>query len=164
MRFCSRCGFPLGGVAVLLDHDGALPQLAGDSTQKGISARNRMLAESAILTLVTWAMALGATFWWDYGGAFETAAKLSSMVLAFLGLIGLLRFVYAFLFVKGLPDQQSTAVGSGPAQVVLRATAVPALPAQRTTAISDYPRRINTKEIAQKPPSVTENTTRLLDE
>jgi hypothetical protein len=164
MRFCSRCGFPLGAVALLLDNGGLLPQLAGDSTQKRLSARNRMLCESSILTLVTWGLALGATFWWDYGGAFESAAKVSSLVLSVLGLIALLRFLYAFLFVKASPDQQTAFGRVGAERVVLGEPGPAMLPPQRSTPISDYPRRVNTKEMVQRPPSVTENTTRLLDE
>jgi hypothetical protein len=164
MRFCSRCGFPLGGVAWLLDNGGILPQLGGDSTQKRPSTRKRMLCESGILTLVTWGLTLGTTFWWDYGGTFESTAKVSALILFVLGLIGLLRFLYAFLFVKASPDQQTSFPRVGAERVVLGEPGPAMLPPQRSTAISDYPRRVNTKEMVQRPPSITENTTRLLDE
>ena len=35
MRFCSRCGFPLGLVSEILANGGFLPQLAGLNDKKG---------------------------------------------------------------------------------------------------------------------------------
>jgi hypothetical protein len=74
-----------------------------------------------------------------------------------LGFIGLLRFLYAFLFLKmdtaENKNRQRSVAQAKPAQ----------LPPQQTVPISDFPRRPDTREMAHQP-SVTENTTRLLEE
>jgi hypothetical protein len=163
MRYCSRCGFPLGGVALLLDNSGVIPTPTGQSTQKRLSARNRMISESAILTGITWGLAIGATFLFDFGRPFGFTAKLAAAVFFALGLIGLLRFLYAFLFVKDLPDSRSSFTRSGSERPVLGEPGRSALSASQSTPVSDYPRPINTKKMARRP-SVTENTTRLLDD
>jgi hypothetical protein len=163
MRYCSRCGFPLGGAALLLDNGGVIPALTDESNPKHLSARNRMIGESAILTGITWGLAIGATFLFDFGGPFEFTAKLAAAIFFVLGLIGLLRFLYAFLFVKDLPDSQSSFPRAGSELPVLGEPGRVALPASQSTPLSDYPRPINTKEMARQP-SVTENTTRLLDD
>jgi hypothetical protein len=151
LRFCSRCGFPLVGVALVLENDGLIPRLAAPEDP---GRRGKMIKESWILTLASWAVALLTTLAWDWGGSFESVAKVGALVFFLLGLIGLLRFVYAFLFVK----EGST--GAEPAfPVTPRRTA---LPSSQDVPLTDYPQRINTREMV--PRSVTENTTRLLDE
>lgn len=154
MRFCSRCGFPLAAVAIVLDNQGNLPQLESQPVPK--LQRSRMLRESTYLTLVAWAVALVTTLFWDFGVPLETVAKISSLIFFLLGLVGLLRFVYAFLSVRDLP-------GPSPEARVLRETNQAALPPQQSMPLTDFPRRTNTREISPRP-SVTENTTRLLDD
>lgn len=150
LRFCSRCGFPLTGVAVLLENDGEMP------LPKQSAGRGRIIKESLLLTLASWMVALLATNLFDWGGPFETVAKVGALIFFVLGLIGLLRFVYAFLFVRGSV--------SAPSQLTLPASAHrAALPSPQENPLTDYPRRSNTKEMVPQG-SVTENTTRLLDE
>ena len=152
LRFCSRCGFPLAGVAMVLENDGLIPQLAAPEAP---GRRGKMIKESWILTLASWAVAVLTTLAWDWGGSFESIAKVGALVFFLLGLIGLLRFVYAFLFVK----EGST--GADPAFPVAARRA--ALPSPQDVPLTDYPQRINTREMIPRG-SVTENTTRLLDE
>jgi hypothetical protein len=136
---------------MVLENDGLIPQLA---VPEAPGHRGKMMKESWILTLASWAVALLTTLAWDWGGSFESVAKVGALVFFLLGLIGLLRFVYAFLFVK----EGST--GAEPAfPVTPRRTA---LPSSQDVPLTDYPQRINTREMV--PRSVTENTTRLLDE
>jgi predicted amidophosphoribosyltransferase len=47
LRYCSRCGFPLAGVNLLIERDGLLT--LSDSADGGFRSRNRMLTESASL-------------------------------------------------------------------------------------------------------------------
>src|SRR5262245_21868784 len=98
MRYCSRCGFPLSIVALLLQNDGQLPTQSPARGRQ--STRARIAIESLILTVLSWAMALLATWWFDAGGPFELIAKAASLLFFFVGLVGVLRFLYAFLFVK----------------------------------------------------------------
>ena len=154
LRFCSRCGFPLAGVAMLLANDGALPRLEHQDQPPG--RRGRIIKESLLLTLTSWAIALAGTVMWDWGSPVETIAKVGSLIFFFLGMIGLLRFLYAFLLVK-----ETSSTASELAFPVTSRQA--ALPPQRDIPLTDYARRSNTKEMSPQV-SVTENTTRLLED
>jgi hypothetical protein len=154
MRYCSRCGFPLETVTLLLSSDGVLPAPANISRR---SHRSRMATESLILTVFSWAVAMICTWWFDAHGIYEGIAKIGAFTFFMLGFIGLFRFLYAFLFLKMDPMETKRKQGSiaepKPAQ----------LPPQQSIPISDFARRTNTREMAPQP-SVTENTTRLLEE
>ena len=53
VRFCSRCGFPLDGVAALLSRGGVFTAL-GDSTQsRELSPRQKGIRQGAMLMLST---------------------------------------------------------------------------------------------------------------
>ena len=161
MRFCSRCGFPLSGVAQLLANDGLLPISAADQNATAASRRKKIISESAYLTLIAWALAFAALLFVDFGGPFEVFARLALITFFLVGIVGLIRFVYGFLFVNDSPKtekQKETADHSISGRVVPGA-----LPPAHSVPVNDYPRRVHTKEIVQ-PPSVTENTTKLLDE
>ena len=84
LRFCSRCGFPLAGVTLLLENDGEVPL-----TKQTVS-RGRIFKESLLLMFASWLVALVATNMFDWGGPFETVAKVGSLIFFVLGLIGLL--------------------------------------------------------------------------
>jgi len=162
MRFCSRCGFPLTVVAHLLAHDGALVLPGSGSNKKARSSRSKIISESAYLMLVSWAVAFAATFLINYGGPLEIAAKIAAVNFFLLGIVGLTRFLYGFLFSDPPPAQDEFL------ERLLQEQAMRlSLPPQQSLPVSDYPRgadsRANTKEMAP-PRSVTENTTRLLDE
>ena len=165
MRFCSRCGFALTGVAMLVVNDGVIPQLIGRPNQAVRSSRKKVMGESAIFTAIAWVVALVATAGADAGGGFERLAIYAALIFFLLGLIGLIRFLYGFLFVKDLVDQPE--LNAYPSRDSRSAMAEPprrgALPAQRDLPASDYSRRPNTQEMAPQP-SVTENTIRLLEE
>jgi uncharacterized membrane protein len=152
MRFCSRCGFTLNGVALVVENNGIIPQMPGQTPR---SSRNRIMIESAILTGFAWTVAIAATFWFNASGIGEGIAMLTSFVFFLLGLIGLIRFLYGFLFVKDVAKQVE--------QVSAGESHRTALPPQQSLPISDYPLRVNTKEMSPRM-SVTENTTRLLAE
>ena len=164
MRFCSRCGFPLAGVAMLLENPEVLSKLAGDPAQT-TNQRSKMIKESIFLTLLAWAIALASTLFWDFGGPFESVVKVGSLVFFILGLVGLLRFIIAFLFVKDTVQSpmQTTLPGASSFRAMPADQARAALPSARSVPVSDYSPRTNTREIVSQP-SVTENTTRLLDD
>ena len=165
MRFCSRCGFPLAGVALLLEHNGMIPKVPREPIQKRPPSRKQIMKESAIFTAFAWAFLILATFIFDYGGAFESGAKIAAALFGLLGLIGLIRFLYGFLIAKDFVfagDSPSPGEFSNPSGARGEAPNRFALPPQQSLPISDYPRRANTKEMMQ--PSVTENTTRLLEQ
>ena len=153
MRFCSRCGFPLETVGLLLTNEGKLPT-ADKSGCK--SVRSRIATESVLLTAFSWAVALLCTFWFDASGVYEGIAKIGAVTFFCLGFVGLIRFLYAFLFLKIEP-------AASVETAKIRASARSELPSAQVNPLSDWPRRENTREMVSQP-SVTENTTRLLDE
>lgn len=162
MRFCSRCGFALAGVAMLVDNEGVIPQPGGVSVQTVPSSRKKVMIESGVFTAISWGVVVIATLLFDWGGPFEIMAKIGALLFFFLGLIGLLRFLYGFLFLKDVIVQPATnAFPKVASQGAISAASRNALPAQRDFAVTDYSRRENTKEMVARP-SVTENTTKLL--
>ena len=150
LRFCSRCGFPLTGVTLLLEKDCEVPP-----TKQTVS-RGRIFKESLLLMFASWLVALVATNMFDWGGPFETVAKIGSLIFFVLGLIGLLKFVFVFLFVR-------ESVSAPSPKTLTASTRRAALPSPQENPLTDYPQRSNTKEMAPRG-SVTESTTRLLND
>lgn len=164
VRFCSRCGFPLGGVAGLLASGGVTP---GDMMPGGPpteSPRRRGMRQGGVIILLgIFLMPMFAIL----HELLRTPDKLSLIgVLFFMG--GLMRLIYALAFEEGSPRRrganaphayapppgQSGAQGQGPGRLP---------PAQSTPAQAYAPPRVNTSEIGYRQ-SVTESTTRLLDD
>jgi len=152
MRFCSRCGFQLNGVGLLLQNDGIMPV---SQSARNPGRRKQIIKESALLTAASWAVALVALSMWDWGGSIEIVAKVGSLIFFLLGLIGLLRFIYGFLFVRGdsTPSKPSFSTETRRA----------ALPSPQEVPLTDYPQRTNTREMVPRG-SIADQTTRLLDE
>ena len=155
MRYCSRCGFPLETVTLLLNNDGVLPTQQANPNRR--SHRSRVATESLILNIFSWAIAMICTFWFDAHGIYEGVAKIGAFTFFMLGFIGLFRFLYAFLFLKMDPVETKRMAQS------IKEAKPAQLPPSQTVPISDIPRRSNTREMAPQP-SVTENTTRFLEE
>jgi hypothetical protein len=155
MRYCSRCGFPLATVALLLSNNGAVPAIATDTNRR--SLRSRVATESFILTAFSWAVAMACTFWFDASGIYEGIAKIGAVTFFLLGFVGLLRFLYAFLFLK--INLAAPAKG----QPALADSSRSQLPPSQAMPLSDWPLRSNTREMVSQT-SVTENTTRLLED
>jgi hypothetical protein len=164
MRFCSRCGFPMAGVAMLLENPEIITQLASDPGQTP-KQRGRIIQESVFLTLLAWAIGFALTNLWDFGGPFESVAKVGSLIFFILGLVGLLRFLYAFLFLKGTVQAplQTTVPGASYPRTLPVSQPRAALPHSQSVPVTDYSPRTQTREIVSQP-SVTENTTRLLED
>jgi len=121
------------------------------------------MLESSILMVIGWLITLKAMFWFDAHGPFEGIAKITALVFALLGLIGLLRFLYAFLFVKDVVQVTPENLNAHRPGDFLKERPAAALPEHQSAGISDYPIRSRTKEIVPRS-SVTENTTKLLDQ
>jgi hypothetical protein len=160
MRFCSRCGFTMSNVSLLVESNGVLPQPPAPT--RATISRNRIMIEGAMLTVFGWTAVFIASFWFDASGRAEGISQISALIFAILGFIGLFRFLYGFLFVKDA-GQTAALPASSSEYTLPRSANYAALPPQQSVPISDYPLRPNTKEMSPRP-SVTENTTRLLDE
>ena len=162
-KFCSRCGFPLGIVSDVLAHGGYLPQLAELSKKKkSLLTRRNGLAFSLIWCLF---FLLVMTPLWGILDLDKLAG--ASAIIGIFG--GLIMLVSSAIFLKKdivrfdhypqMPPPQQ--------QYGLHGASQTALPPQQSVPASFYAqpqagRRRETNDL--EPSSVTESTTRLLNE
>jgi hypothetical protein len=162
IRFCSRCGFPLEGTIQVLANGGQLPVYAAGPESTEISPRKKGVKQGGMLFLlgVVAVPALGVLYNWTDINLFGFLTALAA-VLLFIG--GPLRMLFAALFEEGArrpvlssqymqPPQPQ--LSTPMRQNVLPSPSVPSAPSWRQPT--------TTGELV-RPPSVTENTTRLLN-
>jgi hypothetical protein len=162
-RYCSRCGFLLDGTAVVLATGGAVPVRAVAPGYQKLSPRSKGIRQGALLMLSTVLLVplvgiIGVAIMGIHPAIVGVTA-----VTCFLG--GLLRIFYALLMEESVAPMNLNAVVTYPAAGQAqfgRPTPNTALPPASANATSSWRPSTNTAEIYQ-PPSVTENTTRLLD-
>lgn len=160
LRFCSRCGFQLNGVTQLLNSGGELPGLGNGEQRRRRSPRREGVRQGVMLMFVAMVLAPLANFIGEGG----------EVLPATFIMLGLMRLLYAVIFQEGAASrkkhdaQPSYVAPPMPQQMNARGGARGgALPPSRSVPVGDYvARRVETAEIVQ-PPSVTENTTKLLD-
>jgi hypothetical protein len=157
MRFCSGCGFPLVIVSKLITNGGALPGFDTEGKRQ-LSPRERgvrggsllMIASAVLYPIVALLTAM----------KHDLAVLFLPVFLLFLG--GLARLLYAVL-------RQSTVQPTISPDVATswfhqsNATHRPHLPPHQNAPMPTWRPAINTSEMAQ-PPSVTDNTTKLLND
>ena len=164
IRFCSRCGFPLDGVVQLLNNGGLLPVLRDPDEPVPVSPRRKGVKQGGLLFLsgavIVPILGMLASF---SNAVFIEVLTALAAIICFMG--GPLRMLYAAVFEEGAPKPfrpygPPTPMPMHPQQFG---------PPQQRPALTPPParaqggwRRPNTAELAN-PPSVTENTTRLLD-
>ncbi|HEY5883789.1 MAG TPA: hypothetical protein VIT88_03840 [Pyrinomonadaceae bacterium] len=155
MRFCSRCGLPIGGLIEWLGRAGmpAAPvtetqsSLPASPRRKGIRRGGKVMFVSAVLFVIFLIISLAV----DEGGPM--------VIPFFVFFVGLVMMLYARLFSSPVPQIKSQIT----APPGLGAASMNALPPRSHIPMHDVSQqRGRTNELAQ-PPSVTENTTRLLD-
>jgi hypothetical protein len=167
VRFCSACGLPLNVVADVLAGGGQLrwrpPEPGG---RKKLSPRQKGIRQGAMLMLsVTVVMPvlifLGVSM-------LNLPGELIPLVGALCVMGGLLRMLYAVLFEEGdqpvyAPNVMQHYVPPAAPNYFAAPPREAALPAaQNRPVAAQPPRRYRTGELVERPPSVTENTTRLL--
>lgn len=171
VRFCSRCGLPLVGVADLLATGGLPPvRMTGDESRDSMlmSPRRRGVKRGAAVLLMSLFL---IPFFLIMHEAINLPGEFA--LLGVLGVIGaVLRIIYAAFFEEGAP--RATHFTPQPAQFYsppqptaprLNATAQEMLPpAQQQPQGAPVYRQpqVDTAQIMH-PPSVTDHTTRLLD-
>ena len=157
MRFCSRCGFPLTGVRDLVAI-GGVPD-APLKAERGRAMRGvRQGVWITLSAILVGLFVLVLTAIED-----ELAVLLLFPVLAIL--VGFVRTLYA-VFVQERKERKASELTyvAPPTPLRSRFTNTPELPAARAIPADTFVRPIKrTAEVAQ-PPSVTENTTRLLED
>lgn len=165
IRFCSRCGFPLDGVIQLLGTGGMIPvyqrnpdePVSMSPRRQGVRQGGMLLLSGAVLVPL-----LGVIASFSHS-AFPQILTAFAAIICFIG--GPLRMLYAGLFEEGAPRPMGL---YGPPMQArpqfgppMQHQALPPPPA-RVTGPPNWRSRPNTAEL-QTPPSVTENTTRLLE-
>jgi hypothetical protein len=164
IRFCSRCGFPLDGVIQLLNSGGIIPAYRASDEPVQISPRKKGVKQGGILllsgVLIVPILGLFASF---STSSFPQMLAALAALICFIG--GPMRMLYAALFEEGAPPRVRPygppVPMHAPPQFGPHGQA-PALPPPPARAPSAWRSRPNTAELAN-PPSVTENTTRLLE-
>ena len=157
MRFCSRCGLALSGLAEWLA-GGRLPLMrreeerveAASPRRKNIRRAAKLMFFSAVLFPIFLAISIGA----DEGGPMAVP-----FIVFFISLVWML---YARIFsdkhapLNIPPAVHTSALGSNPVRG--------ALPPPINVPVPGIGRQpVRTNDLAQPQPSVTEHTTRLLD-
>jgi hypothetical protein len=154
-RFCSRCGYLLTGTAELMKTGGALPTEGADAQ----SPRSRGIRQGLFIFLLVFLVApiLGMISVF----ALRIPPWPMGIAVFLLGVGGLLRIVYAMMFESNVPSFNSAPneLNSGPD------LATSALPPMRDVPAADYvkPNLFDSPVTSDRPPSVTESTTRLLE-
>ena len=162
VRFCSRCGFPLDGVIQLLGTGGIIPVYRNPDEPVPVSARRKGVKQGGLMLLsgavVVPLLGVMASFG---NSAFLEILTAFAAIICFIG--GPLRMLYAAVFEEGAPSPVRM---YGPPPVAKPQFGPPmqhhALPPPPVRSASGWRSRPNTAELVS-PPSVTENTTRLLE-
>lgn len=171
LRFCSRCGFPMGGVMEVLSNGGLLPQYQPPSSdnQTKVSPRRKGVQQGVALIFLAAVLTPLFAVLHEYLGFPELFVALVAVV-GFIG--GPLRLLYAAILEEGAPKRAYMLPPQQP-QPVMPVFQQPSrtfdemnrgrapLPPHQSVPAPQW-RRPDTSELVT-PPSVTENTTRLLD-
>lgn len=155
VRFCPRCGLQLDGLAAYVAGRENLPAGAPVQSAPLMTARRRGMRRGAKLMFFCAVLLPAAALL-----AFEGDAPGPLLLVLTGGLAGLLWLVYSWLF----NDNTVPVLSRKSRKEFAAAGGRPALGAQQFAPASSFGRqqRVHTGEIV-RPPSVTENTTRLLD-
>jgi hypothetical protein len=166
MRFCARCGFPMEGTMHLLANGGLIPQYTANEDQKVSSPRRRGVKQGAMMFLLALVLVPALGVFSSFapgriGTAFEFFTALTA-ILGFLG--GALRMLFAGIFEEGAPPKSQFMMPNpyAPPVIAVPQARVSLPPAAVNPGAASWRQRPHTAEILQ-PPSVTDNTTRLLD-
>ncbi|HEX8181335.1 MAG TPA: hypothetical protein VF525_17465 [Pyrinomonadaceae bacterium] len=163
-RFCSRCGFPLSVVAELLASGGVLAsQMDAEPEKSAISARGRGLRQGFAILLFGWVItAVIAALTSTTHAHPEVFIPVTAIL--FNGL-ALARIAYALLLQDGKPKRKRREplpyAPPAPTNELTGAGSGAALPPAQSIPVPNL-QRPRVADVAH-PPSVTENTTKLLD-
>lgn len=170
MRFCSRCGFALSIVTELLVTGGTLAEREGESFAGKFTGRKRGKRLGLLLMITGFVLAIiGGIIQESLGTDPLKTPGLAGLLLLFLpaiiiGVAGLVRFLYAWLLETNVPSGTSAAL---PRRAVMTSAVdgehYVALPASHSVPASFGAKRGDTTEMVHAP-SVTEHTTKLLDQ
>ena len=160
-RFCSRCGLPLSGVAMVVQHNGLVPVVQTKKTFSTNTPRRKGLKQGLFIFLLSF-LVVPITLILTIAANGEPFGVVIAAVL--FGVGGLLRMAYALLF-QSDDISAGSEFGMGPA--IAEPADLHSLPSPSTEAAADYVSPMgtwrDTNDLKSGPPSVTDKTTRLLE-
>jgi len=160
VSFCSRCGLPLGAAAELVEAGGS-PTLEPSAANVGLTPRQRGTRKGLMITA-------GGVVFFIIVAVLNTFKDDFFPVLLFAGLIitvGIMRMLYGLLLEEHAPAKKSLKPADTAPTLAREAAHAAELPPARTVPASAYTRPgADTSDMAAAPHSITESTTRLLDE
>lgn len=156
MRFCSRCGFPLAIVSQIVRNGGALTGLEAEAKGQ-LSPRQKGIRWGVILMIISVLLVPIS--------AMMTALQEDFAVLFIptflIFVIGLVRLLHAYLLGQTTPKEGKSLFSRKKAGQLPEAQPS-ALPAGHSIPVTAWRQPVNTSEMVQPPPTVTDHTTRLL--
>jgi hypothetical protein len=173
MRFCSRCGFPLSIVTEVLSHGGTLPEREAEASTPQLTSRQRGKRIGLLLLLTGMVLAIIAGIINDSRAASSLPPLVLAQTLLLFGpgiiclVAGFARFLYAVMLEPKTPRKVSSSLfqkNKIESPQLNAGERYAALPSHRVPVAEWGERRGDTSEMVKVPPSVTENTTRLLDD
>ena len=156
VRYCSRCGFPLGGVAALLEAGGEVAPAGAE--RRGLTARQvgtrkglAWMAGALVFALFVPAIAV-----------FDQGLFVLMFPAAVFFVVGFIRMLYGLMLEDDTPPSKQ--ISAAKATATLEAARAAELPPARQQPAADFAAsRAATAEMAA-PPSVAEGTTKILQE
>jgi hypothetical protein len=159
MRFCSRCGLPLTIVSQLVANGGALAGFDAEGKRR-LTPREKGVRWGALLMIIS--AVLFPIVLLFTAMKHDAAVLFVPVFLVFL--VGLARLLYSKLLQPNTPVQKEIPAAAGQRMAQqLNSGHRPDLPAGKSTPVGNWRQPIDTSEMAQ-PPSVTDNTTKLLSD
>jgi hypothetical protein len=165
VRFCSRCGFPLDALAELVESGGYLEREAGEELLV-LTPRQRGMRKGALLMIAGLTFGILAVLLTLFKEDFFVLMLPAALVFTY----GLMRLFYGMLLeddsARAKAAKRSLAAPHDKARAKLGGASVRGaeLPPARGVPVSAFTSaRAHTSDMAA-PPSVTESTTRLLEE
>jgi hypothetical protein len=156
MRFCSRCGFPLTVVSQLVANGGALEGFDAEGKPQ-FSPRQKGVRKGLLFMIISLVLVPIVGLMTRIDEGFLVLFLPVLMVLVY----GLARMLYAYLLEQSTPTKKGPALTGAAKSKQLGAAYQPVLaPGQN---VPSWRQPIDTSEMAQ-PLSVTDNTTRLLND
>jgi hypothetical protein len=165
-RFCSRCGLLLSGVAQVMANDGIIPTNQGGFTGTGDSPRRRGIKLGVFIFLLTFIL---VPIFGVIALGLNLEPWLPGIAVFLFGGGGILRIAYALMFESSQPKGLGGGTAAAPVfpRSVGEARSEPQLTAGPASTGSYSPPRqgrwMETSDLNQ-PSSVTDNTTKLLQE
>jgi hypothetical protein len=155
MRFCSRCGFPLTTVRELIAGGGAPLAREDQELESRRIAALRVARQGALIMLASFPMALFVGLLTAIEDGFAVLGLIPFLTLV----VGFFRLLYGVFCKSRAPRRKASADEPR----VLSTTTFSAGEQLNAPPSIQFLQNKKTAEVVQ-PPSVTENTTRLLDE